>query len=124
MNFTETLSRHLDALSQRDLDIYMSTIHPDTITLIMPNGHIIHGYEAFQQFHGDWFSDPDWSIQHKLLNTHETSDMATALLSIQYDDLDQGGKPYQMTYYLNLIFQRTHNQWLLIFDQNTTFTAK
>lgn len=122
MKFEETLEYHLSALTSRNLDAFLSTVCKDNITLIMPNGMILKTYEQFKQFHKDWFMDMDWKMTYTVMNINITSEMASALLSVKYSDLDQDGNVYKMTYYLNLIFECFDGRWLLIVDQNTLFS--
>jgi len=121
MNFNNTLTKHLEAMSNKQFETFMSTVCADRITLIMPNGTLISKYEDFYELHKQWFSDSDWSIDYTILNTIESSGLSSALLSIDYKDLDENGKPVSMTYYLNLMFEEIQNEWLLIHDQNTIY---
>ena len=120
MTFQETLDRHLTALQTRDLETFVSTLSAaGDLNLIFPNGIRLRTYDEVVDFHKDWFSDPDWSLHAELLSLHESAEMAMVLLLVTYDDVDEDGEPYQLTYYLNLIFALRDGQWLLVHDQNT-----
>ncbi|NDI34271.1 YybH family protein [Chengkuizengella sediminis] len=118
MNFSETLQDHLHAISNKDLPRFLLTVHSD-ITLVLPNGKYIDHYEEFEKFHETWFADEDWRIQFEIVKVLETNEMSSTLLSVIYNDLDQEQKPYQKKYYLQLLFKKEDDKWLLIFDQNT-----
>ena len=47
MNFNKTLTKHLDAMSNKQFDAFISTVCSEKITLIMPNGTLISKYEDF-----------------------------------------------------------------------------
>ncbi|MCM1989564.1 hypothetical protein [Oceanirhabdus seepicola] len=79
MNFKETLDLHLQSISNKNFDLFISTVCLDKITLIMPNGSLINNYDNFITLHKNWFSDPDWSLNYTLINTVESSEMSSAL---------------------------------------------
>jgi len=125
MNFTETLHTHLQAIQRRDIDPFLATLTTDeAMSVILPNGTLIETRSAFVAFTRDWFADPDWRITTDVVHTIETSEMGVALLSVTYDDLDQHGQPYQLRYYLSLVFAKQQGQWRLVHDQNTLLPEK
>ncbi len=121
MNFTDTLKHHLDSMCQKDFESFMATVSKESITLIMPNGSLHKDYQAFYDLHQGWFQDPDWSIRYEIISSQEGQDMSLALLSIDYNALDENQQEDKMTSYLNLIFKKYKEKWLLIHDQNTLF---
>ncbi|MFG2760577.1 YybH family protein [Streptomyces wuyuanensis] len=118
MDFTTALDRHLEAVRSRDLDAYMATVH-DEATVILPNGRTVEGSDAIRAFHKGWFEDPDWTMETETTRTVVHQETAVAVLAVDYRDLDQDGKPYQLRYLLSLVFARTDGNWLLVHDQNT-----
>ncbi|MEU4236779.1 nuclear transport factor 2 family protein [Actinoplanes sp. NPDC026619] len=118
MDFNTAVDRHLAAVTGRDLDGYLATVHDD-VTLVMLNGRVIEGRAAIGEFHRDWFADPDWSWRLTRLSSVETGGTGVVVLAVDYDDLDQHGKPYSMHYLLGLTFTRHGEAWLLVHDQNT-----
>ncbi len=118
MNFKQALTTHIHAIETRDLKAYQKTIAKDVL-LILPNGHMISGYDEMINFHKDWFSDPDWSMKLEILSLKEYSDTAMVLYDVIYMDLDQDCKPYELKYFLSLHFKLEAGKWLLTFDQNT-----
>jgi hypothetical protein len=60
----------------------------------------------------------------ELVNQRETPVMASALCLVTYDDVDEAGVAVQFQYFLNLIFAKQGNQWLLVHDQNTIIDAQ
>ncbi len=124
MTFTETVHTHLQAIQQRDMDTFLATLtEQEAISVILPNGTLFETRTAFVEFTRDWFADPDWRMTVALLRTAETAEMGVALLSVSYDDLDQHGQPYQLRYYLSLVFAQQQGAWRLVHDQNTLLPA-
>ncbi|WP_105615909.1 YybH family protein [Vallitalea okinawensis] len=121
MEFKDTLELHLQSIKDKNLDIFLSTVSKEEVVLIMPDGNIIDEKEKFESFHQDWFMDEDWSLHYELLKVIESVDMCSALLKINYRDCDPEGQPIKINYYLNLVFKKFKDQWLLVFDQNTFF---
>ncbi|GAA3236279.1 YybH family protein [Nonomuraea helvata] len=118
MEFSQALDAHLKAIEARDLEAYLATVHQDA-SVILPNGTLLRGKEAIAEFHTAWFGDPDWSLRAETVRAETLGEAAFALLSVEYDDLDPEGEPYQKVYYLTLYFTRADGRWLLVHDQNT-----
>ena len=120
MTFTQTLTHHLEAIQNRDLNTFASTLsNSDDLTIILPNGSMIQGFDAVVDFHRNWFADDDWSMNLELVKQWQTSDMGTAIYKVAYHDLDPDGTPYQLAYLLTLIFANEGDEWRLVHDQNT-----
>jgi|SRR4051812_5434970 uncharacterized protein (TIGR02246 family) len=116
--FAAAVQRHLAAVTERDLDSYIETVHDD-VSLVLLDGRLVEGRTAVAALHRDWFADPDWSWQLTPLRTGTAGDTGVALFAVGYDDVDQNGKPYTTRYLLGLTFTRTDGGWLLVHDQNT-----
>lgn len=120
MTFQETLQLHLQAIQTRDLPAFVATLTTaPTLTLLLPNGRFFEQREQVVDFMRNWFADPDWRMTGEVLRTVETGDMGLALLFVTYDDLDAQGQPYQLRYYLTLVFVQEAGHWALVHDQNT-----
>ncbi|GAA2606784.1 YybH family protein [Paractinoplanes durhamensis] len=118
MDFATAVDRHLAAVTDRDLDTYLKTVHED-VSLVLLDGRLVEGRTAVGDLHRDWFSDPDWSWHLTQLRSSEQGDTGIALFAVDYDDVDANGKPYTSRYLLGLTFARCGGDWLLIHDQNT-----
>jgi uncharacterized protein (TIGR02246 family) len=118
VEFAEAVQHHLAAVTERDLDGYLATVHPDA-SLIMPNGRLIEDRDAVATFHRDWFDDPDWSWMLSPVRTTTAGDTGVALVAVEYHDVDGSGHPYVLTYLLSLTFAQADGGWLLLHDQNT-----
>ncbi len=122
MEFKDALNIHLEAIKNRDIDGFKKTIVPDDrLTVILPNGSLIKGYDNIIKFHENWFKDMDWSINFSVINKLIGSDLSSALIEVKYNDVNEEKEAYHLEFYLNLIFSKENSNWLLIYDQNTLF---
>lgn len=122
MEFKQVLNKHLTAMVSKNLSDFVETVSKDNITLIMPNGKLITSFKEFFELHDAWFSDEDWSIEYEIMNIVEKTELSTALLKINYKDIDEKDEIVYLNYYLNLMFEYIDDSWLLVHDQNTIFT--
>jgi hypothetical protein len=121
MDFKNTLELHLDSMKNKDLNKFISTVNLENIILIMPNGTLIREKEEFIELHKNWFADNDWDLNYKIINIEESIEISSVLATIDYTDCDAEGNIIKMNYYLNLIFRKEDEKWLLIHDQNTVY---
>jgi len=118
--FQQALQRHLAAVEARDLDTFLDTIANDgSLTLILPNGSYLDDYQEIVELHQEWFADPQWRMTTELVATHESAEMASALSLVTYEDVDEEGQPVELQYFLNLLFAKQDNKWVVVHDQNT-----
>ncbi|GAA5219073.1 hypothetical protein ACFSJ3_17100 [Corallincola platygyrae] len=120
MTFKQALAHHLAAIQQRDLRGFRETVVQDErLMVILPNGKVIQGFNDVLTFHTGWFNDQDWRLETKQISLVEGDSLSTALLLVDYQDLNADGEPYSMSYYLSLTFTFEQGKWLMLFDQNT-----
>ncbi|MCL2438279.1 MAG: nuclear transport factor 2 family protein [Coriobacteriia bacterium] len=118
--FTKALESHLEAVRERDIEAFSSFLHPSHNSIvILPNGTKLEGYEDILGFHKEWFKDTDWRMDVQTLDVFSVDYVGYALLDVTYHDIDQEGKPYTMSYYLSLLFEKIDDRWILLRDQNT-----
>jgi uncharacterized protein (TIGR02246 family) len=118
--FQQALQRHMTAVEARDLDTFLDTIANDgSLTLILPNGSYLDDYEEIVELHREWFADEQWQMTSELVATHESAEMASALSLVTYTDVDEEGQPIEFQYFLNLLFAKQDNKWVVVHDQNT-----
>lgn len=121
MTFDETLEQHLNAIRTKDFAAFAETVpQQGELSLILLNGKLLDNAEDFIELNRDWFTDPDWSAQIKLVRKVAGEDLGFALVEVDYHDVDRQGQPVHHTYFLSLIFRRHEDgRWLLTHDQNT-----
>jgi len=119
-NFKEVVEAHLQTIQQRDIGTFSSYFHPEyECSLILPTGCRCVGNDAIVDFHKEWFKDTDWQMSYEIVDTFCGGDFGYALLDVTYDDVSQDGEPYQLNYWLSLLFKKVDNKWILLRDQNT-----
>jgi len=119
-NFEEVLAMHLQSIKDRNISKFSEFLHPsENSIIILPNGSMIEGYENIIDFHKTWFEDTDWRMDTTIVDIFATNDMGYALLNVIYHDLNEEGQPYEMKYFLSLLFKKTNDKWILLRDQNT-----
>lgn len=118
-NFKTILSKHLKAISERNLDDIISTI-ADSVTLIFPDGEMLTSKQSFIDFHKEWFKDPTWKMTTTTLSTSEGKELSYGLVKYRFTKGSaDGATQSQSDTYLLLVFKRQKNGWKLIHDQNT-----
>ncbi len=68
--FKSVISKHLNAVTTKDLKNLKSTMSPKgNMELIQPSSEIVYSVDGFMKFHQEWFSIPDWTFKTKILYT-------------------------------------------------------
>ena len=119
-DFETAVKAHLKAIEERNLSAFSEFLHPaHNCIIILPNGDMIEGFETILSFHEEWFKDPDWRMGVKVIDMLAADNTGYVLLDIVYHDLDENGNPYEIKYFLSLLFTKVDDKWILIRDQNT-----
>ncbi|WP_196139709.1 nuclear transport factor 2 family protein [Aliikangiella sp. G2MR2-5] len=119
-DFECTLSQHLQAIQTKDFEAFEKTITPEAkLTFILPNGKYFDDSAEYRQMLKEWFKQDGWTFNFKVISKYSSNTFGHALLLIDYNEADRGGKPYHLDHYLSLIFEKQGSHWYLIHDQNT-----
>jgi len=119
-DFRSVVEAHVKAIEERDLPAFSEFLHPSQSSIIiLPNGQMIEGYDSVLNFHKEWFEDLDWRMDIAIMDVFAVGSMGYALLDVVYHDVDQDGNPYELTYFLSLLFVKVDEKWILLRDQNT-----
>tara|TARA_R110002073_G_scaffold57778_4_gene146683 strand:+ start:89657 stop:90028 length:372 start_codon:yes stop_codon:yes gene_type:complete len=111
------MEKHLDAVTNRDLETLRSTMSPNgNMQLILPSTEIINKVDGFMKYHEDWFSDPSWTFETKILNTEIGEFMGMAIVEIVYREPDRDGGPYFNRMIVSYDLQKIKGQWYIIKD--------
>ena len=110
--------KYLDGMCRRDIGCIASVL-TEASTVVMLDGRVYKGGTEILDMHEKWFGDSDWSISYEVDTKYETESTYHALVKIQYLDKNMEGNPYQIQYYLFLLFGKDGEAWTLLHDQNT-----
>jgi len=120
MEFKAAIDAYFNAVKGRNIEAFSPLVKEDgKTTLILPTGKLILGYRKIIDFHINWFEDLDWSMAHEVIHLWENGNAGGGLFKVTYGDVKESGEPYMIHYYLNLLFERVSDRWLLHHDQNT-----
>ena len=119
MDFQLSLETYLGAIKGRILKDLSKCIPEDgDIAFILPNGDIIGSAAELRDYYNDWFSEDQWTINHRILFTEVSEEMAYAVVEADYSDRDEDGA-YELTYLTTMIFRLIEGKWILVSSQGT-----
>lgn len=85
--FMDQLSKHLNAITNKDLEALRSTMSPKgDMQLILHNQEIMYTVDSFMKFHEDWFKIPNWTFDTKVLHTKIGQDIGIAITEMMYKE--------------------------------------
>lgn len=115
--FDEALSRHLDAIADRDLAAFKASVTTGpTLFTIVQNGHAFTTPTELIALHEEWFEDPDWIWEGEVVRKIVGEDMGFAVIKYDYRARPED-RP--MTTWLTFVFMIEDGEWRLVHDQNT-----
>jgi len=118
-----TLEKHLQAVTDRNIPVLLSTMSPTgEMQLILPSTEIITGVAGFMEFHESWFADTTtvWSFETKILNAKVGKELAFAVVEIIYREPERDGKPYFNRQIVSYALQKEGKQWFVLKDHCTS----
>lgn len=118
MVFVETMQKHLNAVTNKDLATLKSTLSPNgNIQLILPKTEITNTVEDFMKYHKEWFAvKTPWTFETKILNTEIGKELGIAIIEIVYREPERNGKPYFNRMHVSYALQKIDNNWYIIKD--------
>lgn len=120
MDFKQLVQELMEAVSQRNMEKLLSLASFDEeMNFVIYNGAFFHSRQSILQLHAAWFSDPEWKLDFKVLQTVERSEMGYAFILVDYTDPTLGSEPYAKQHYLSLVFLKKDGKWSLVHDQAT-----
>jgi len=115
--FTELMQKHLDAVSNKDIETLESTLSPDgNMQLILPSTEVMHGTDAFIDWHREWFKDDNWTFETKILDAQVGKDLGLAVTEIIYREPERDGKPYFNRMTVSYVLSYQDGNWYVIKD--------
>lgn len=116
-SFIATMTKHLNAVTNRDLKSLKSTLSPKgDMLLILPQTENIKSVGAFMDYHKEWFAAPDWTFETKILSTNIKSDLGMAIVEIVYKEPVRDGNPYFNRMTVSYVLEKIEGQWYIIKD--------
>jgi uncharacterized protein (TIGR02246 family) len=111
------VEKHLEAVDQKKLDYYLSTISPDII-MITPDGTYMDSYEEVRAFHEKLFEN-EYKFNYKLIKENIKPTIAYSVYDIDLEYPDEHGHMIHQLFHLSLTFEKTKGKWMLVHDQCT-----
>ena len=119
--FTSTLQRHLDAVTSKDLEALKNTLSPEgKLHFMLIKRETTHTVSSFVKFHEEWFKDPNWSFETKILTTDVGPEYGIAITEIVYREPERDGKPYFNRMAVSYGLQFIDGKWYVIKDHATS----
>ncbi|MFK7957421.1 MAG: nuclear transport factor 2 family protein [Lysobacterales bacterium] len=116
-SFDDAIKQTFRAIKERDLDRYMGTLPPASkIAMILPNGSRWNGRDEVRAGHREWFADPTWTFNARVVQKTQTEHFGMAIFDVSVDRPDNPGSPFL----LSMGFAPGPSGcWHLFHDQNT-----
>lgn len=116
-SFTKTMQKHLDAVSNKDLESLASTMDPSgNMQLIMPGQEVLYTADSFLLFHEKWFQDTNWTFTTNILNSKVGDHLGVATTEILYEEPERDGKPYFNRMIVTYVLEHINNRWYIVKD--------
>lgn len=115
--FISTMQKHLDAVTNKDLETLKSTMSPNgEMQLILPGEEIMDTSEKFLEFHKEWFKDTTWTFETKIVNTDIGKDFGMAITEIIYREPNRDGGPYFNRMIVSYDLKKINGKWYIVKD--------
>jgi len=115
--FTSTLQKHLNAVSNKDPKTLRSTMSPDgKMQLILPSSEILYSVDSFMVFHESWFEDTTWTFETKIINTEVGEKLGIGITEVIYREPERNGAPYFNRMIVSYALEKKEDKWYIIKD--------
>lgn len=110
--FDRALEAYLEANRSRDLPLLEhATASNDEVCVTMPTGAQVCGRNAALAAKKQWFAQPQWRMDARVIWTIELDETALAVIEVVYSDADQRGLPRDRRFRQVLAFRRHAGEW-------------
>ncbi|AFM06032.1 protein with protein kinase II-like association domain [Bernardetia litoralis DSM 6794] len=121
IEFKETLQKHLDAVTNRDIETLKSTLHPNgKMYLMLPDESIKTTTKEFVEYHTEWFKYTNWTFETEILYTEIGENSGLGVIQIIYREAERNGKPYFNRMCVSYTLEKFENKWYIIADHAST----
>lgn len=116
--FTEVLNKHLNAVSNQDLETLRSTLSPSgKMQLILPKTETTNSVQDFVKYHEEWFKAPiEWTFETEVQNISVGYDLGMAVVQVIYREPLRDGKPYFNRMIVSYDLEKVDGKWYFIKD--------
>ena len=115
--FIETLEKHLNAVSSKDLAKLESTLPPDgKYFLMLPRSETTSTSAEFLKMHEEWFTDTTWTFQTKIVYSDVGVQMGLAIVDVMYQEPDRNGQPYFNKMVVSYTLKKFDGKWYVATD--------
>src|SRR4051812_10854563 len=84
-DFDTALQQHFDAIANRDIEAFAAHLtRNETLYTIVQNGHAFTTPAETIEIHRQWFEDPNWIWEGKVVHKVVGEDVAMALVKYEY----------------------------------------
>lgn len=120
--FVQVMQKHLNAVSNRDLETLESTMSPTgEMQLILPQTEIITTVDGFMDYHRQWFQDTTaWTFETRILNTKIGDKVGMAVAEVIYREPERNGRPYFNRMIVSYVLEKIGGEWYVIKDHAST----
>lgn len=117
LDFVSTMQKHMDAVTNKDLETLASTLPPHgEMQLILEGQEIIESVDGFMDFHKEWFALPNWTFETEIKKSVIGDKMGLSLVEIVYREPERDGKPYFNRMMVSYDLQLIEGKWYIIKD--------
>lgn len=116
-SFISTLEKHLDAVSNRDLETLAGTLSPTgEMYLILPQTETTTTVDEFLEFQDLWFQDTIWTFETEILHTAIEENLGIAIVDAMYREPERNGAPYFNHMQISYTLRKEDGTWYVIKD--------
>lgn len=116
--FTQALTTHLNAVSQRDLTTLKASLSPKgDMHLILPQSKMTTTVKGFMDYHRAWFkAGGEWTLDNKIVYSNVGEDLGFAVVEAVYKEPERDGKPYFNKMNVSYNLKKMDGQWYVVKD--------
>jgi hypothetical protein len=116
-DFDTALKQHFAAIANRDIEAFKAHLtRGETLYTIVQNGYAFTTPAEAIAIHEQWFKDPKWSWEGKVVHKVVGENVAMALVRYQYRPKPEDAP---LDTWLTYVFELQEGQWRIVHDQNT-----
>ncbi len=117
-DFDQAVQNHMESIMNRNIEAFKAHMTKDpTMYTIVQNGHAFTTPAEIIAIHEEWFKDPNWIWEGRLVHKVMGEDVAMALIKYDYRAKPED-KP--VSTWLVYVFKIEDGAWRIVHDQNTS----